>query len=53
MAKRKRDAKGENTRNERGLCYMKGCKGKPVKEITYFGVKRTVCKAHEHCDGYR
>lgn len=48
-----RDKKGENTRNDKGKCYMKDCKGKPVVEITFFNKKVMVCKAHEHCDGIK
>lgn len=46
-----RDQKGENTRNERGKCFMKDCRNKPQVEITFFGRKRKVCKPHQHLDG--
>jgi hypothetical protein len=48
-----RDQKNENTRNERGLCFMKQCTGKLFGEVTYFGRKRMMCKAHQSMDGVK
>ncbi|QDH93902.1 hypothetical protein SEA_EVY_34 [Streptomyces phage Evy] len=48
-----RDTKGENTRNQRGKCFMKNCPNKPAVEITYFGRKRMVCRSHSVLDGVR
>lgn len=42
-----RAGKGENRRNERGLCYIKGCERKMIDElIEYhpFGFKVKFCK---------
>lgn len=48
-----RDKRSENTRNARGLCFMKECKNKPKFEITMFGIKRMVCAKHKDNDGVR
>lgn len=48
-----RDKLGENTRNSRGLCYMKDCRNKPVAMITYFQKQVKVCKPHRSKDGIK
>lgn len=48
-----RDSKSQNTRNEKGKCYMKNCPNKPAVEVTFFGKKVMVCKGHEHVDGVK
>lgn len=48
-----RDKKSENTRNARGLCFIKECKRKPVSTITYYGNQVKVCKPHEGKNGVR
>lgn len=48
-----RDKLGENTRNNRGLCYSKECRGKAVTTITYFEKQVKVCKGHEYLNGVK
>lgn len=48
-----RDRKSENTRNARGLCFVKECKNKALYEVTAFGIKRIVCKKHRDIDGIK
>lgn len=46
-----RDKKSENTRNEKGRCFVKQCPNKPAVDITHFGRKVKVCKGHKYLDG--
>ncbi|WDS51831.1 hypothetical protein SEA_PEPPERWOOD_34 [Streptomyces phage Pepperwood] len=48
-----RDKKGENTRNEKGKCYVKQCPNKPAVDITYFNKTVKVCKGHGYLDGVK
>lgn len=48
-----RDKLGENTRNNRGLCYSKECRGKAITTITYFEKQVKVCKRHEYLNGVK
>lgn len=48
-----RDKKGENTRNEKGKCFVKQCPNKLAVDITYFGRKVKVCKGHKYLDGVK
>jgi hypothetical protein len=43
-----RDKKGENTRSERGKCYMKECKAtKNLIATTFYGKSVLLCSKHE------
>lgn len=48
-----RDKKSENTRNEKGRCFVKQCPNKPAVDITHFGRKVKVCKGHKYLDGVK
>ncbi|UMO76227.1 hypothetical protein SEA_TOMAS_37 [Streptomyces phage Tomas] len=48
-----RDKKGENTRSDRGKCYMKGCQTtKNLISTTYYGKAVLLCKRHEDSAKY-
>ncbi|QJD50783.1 hypothetical protein KNV00_gp033 [Streptomyces phage Bmoc] len=48
-----RDLKHENTRNEKGKCFIKQCPNKPVVDIVFYGKTVKVCKDHGNRDGVK